>query len=699
MHTSQYIRWIIVLLMWIGGPSLLAQETLQQWEQQAENGTGLEKTKALNQLASAYVDANPDQCISYASLALAEANQLESQYMELGNADLRLPDILRAKADANYYLGRAYEVKSTNRKARRYYKEASRIARTANYDALGREAAAGIERTSGPMNPGGKVTNWTKNALDQLDEWVESGSVDEKVRNKTRGIVSSTLINLAKNAEANGNYPKAIQHYEDLVPYYESSQDTTQIQFVYEKLILLYGETGNVAKQGEYQAMIDAFVGAPPEERTLIAASKPEKPLTESVEELRDIAEEAEALVLESQQEQELQETGEQFLATAEQSARKGDYIESYNKIKQYAAYQQMLHEMETARRQDSMLLVSNLRELEQLRLTQELQTAQMKRNQSQRNWLLLSLSLILFIAGLSTYLFITKRNAHKETAQAFDALDDAHQQLKATQGQLVSAEKMASLGQLTAGIAHEINNPVNFISGNINPLKQDVQDLLTILNAYEQAARQFTSHAAFHQVDQLKEELEINYVTEEIVDLIEGIDEGAGRTAEIVKGLRTFARLDAEEWRSFDLHQGLDSTLALLKPQLGQVEILRDYAKVPEIEGFPGKINQVFMNILTNAIQAMPDGGLLHVITFPYPDEVEIRVRDTGKGIPEEVRNRIFEPFFTTKDVGEGTGLGLAISHGIIEQHHGRIEIESIDGQGTEVIIRLPIRQPVKES
>ena len=344
--------------------------------------------------------------------------------------------------------------------------------------------------------------------------------------------------------------------------------------------------------------------------------------------------------------------------------------------------------------RKDSLLISSKIQEVDKLLFQQALQEAEAEQLQATRTWLFVSLGLIVLIAALLTSLFLNKQKAHKRMKQAYDQLADTHSKLKSAQTQLVSAEKMVSLGQLTAGIAHEINNPVNFISGNITPLKHDVQDLLTVLNAYEQAIDQANLEERFESVEKLREELEIDYVTSEIEELLEGIDEGASRTTEIVKGLRTFARLDDGDWKRFDLHNGLDSTLALLKNRMDNIDLLKDYGNVPEIEGYPGKLNQVFMNLMNNAIQAMPEGGLIHLITYPYPDEIEIRIRDTGKGIPEEVRNRIFEPFFTTKDVGEGTGLGLSISHGIIQQHGGTIKIESQDGQGTEVIIRLPIHQ-----
>ncbi|MDP5169048.1 MAG: ATP-binding protein [Bacteroidia bacterium] len=258
----------------------------------------------------------------------------------------------------------------------------------------------------------------------------------------------------------------------------------------------------------------------------------------------------------------------------------------------------------------------------------------------------------------------------------------------------------MASLGQLTAGIAHEINNPVNFISGNLHPLREDLKDLLDMLALYEQTVQQQGFEAQFHEAMALRKRIDLDTVREEISELMNGIEEGASRTTEIVQGLRTFARMDGGEPQGFNLHQGLDSTLALLKNQMTNIEVIRDYGDLPELEGFPGRINQVMMNLFTNAVQAMPEGGWLRIKTAVEDDKsVSIAIQDTGKGMSEDIRQRIFEPFFTTKDVGEGTGLGLAISLGIVQQHGGNILIESQPGHGTLVVVRLPIRQAVKSS
>ncbi len=266
--------------------------------------------------------------------------------------------------------------------------------------------------------------------------------------------------------------------------------------------------------------------------------------------------------------------------------------------------------------------------------------------------------------------------------------LEEAFEVLKRTQSQLVQAAKMASLGQLTAGIAHEINNPINFVSGNINPLRKDLSDIRALLMEVKKGQKTSSELA------QLYREYDIDYLLEEIDQLAMGIEEGALRTKEIVAGLRNFSRLDEDTFKQADINEGINSTLALLRSAMrNKVEIHRDFGELPPVECLPGKLNQVFMNLLTNAIQAIEERGDIFITTKLVEDRVQISIRDTGHGMPPEVVERIFEPFFTTKDVGQGTGLGLSITYGIIQRHNGTIEVHSEPGKGTEFIIRIPIR------
>lgn len=268
---------------------------------------------------------------------------------------------------------------------------------------------------------------------------------------------------------------------------------------------------------------------------------------------------------------------------------------------------------------------------------------------------------------------------------------------LKQTQLQLVEKEKMASLGQLTAGIAHEINNPINFVSSNVNPLRLDLTDIKELLEKYRNIDINKDIDKQLSEINEFDEAIETDFLYEEIETLLNGIDEGAKRTKEIVIGLRNFSRLDENEFKRVDINESIDTTLMLLKNKIkNRINVHKNYCNEAEIECIPGKINQVFMNILTNATQAISEEGEIFITTICKTASIEIRIKDTGCGMTEEVKNRIFEPFFTTKDVGKGTGLGLSITYGIIEKHSGTIDVKSKAGEGSEFIITFPKNQVV---
>jgi signal transduction histidine kinase len=261
----------------------------------------------------------------------------------------------------------------------------------------------------------------------------------------------------------------------------------------------------------------------------------------------------------------------------------------------------------------------------------------------------------------------------HDEIERSREALANAYQELQSAQRQLLQSEKMASLGQLVAGVAHEINNPVSFIVGNLEPLQRRLASL--------------RDAAARHDDDKVIE------LADRVRSIFETIGRGAERTAGIVQDLRTFSRVGDAERESCDVHESIEVSLRLLKPKWSQrIEIERAYAELPPIHAVPGQINQVFMNIIGNACDAIGDRGTIRISTARDGDDVRISIADDGAGIPNEVLSRIFDPFFTTKRQGQGTGLGLSISHGIVEDHGGRIDVESRVGEGTTFTVRLPI-------
>ena len=291
-----------------------------------------------------------------------------------------------------------------------------------------------------------------------------------------------------------------------------------------------------------------------------------------------------------------------------------------------------------------------------------------------------------------------------EELVKTNENLSSAMDELKDAQIQLVDAEKMASLGQLTAGIAHEINNPINFVKSNIGPLQMDIDDLISIIDAYKPLhdipADEIPDK--LKEVKRLKDKIDIDYLKTEVENLVSGIRDGAERTVEIVKGLRTFSRLDEGEIKTVNIYEGLDSTIVLLRNMLNEnIIIEKDYQADGVIECFPGKLNQVFMNILSNAIHAIKLKGdrteknYIRIFSKVVDGMLELHIKDTGVGMPDEVRRKIFDPFFTTKEVGEGTGLGLSIVYKIIFMHFGKIDVQSSPGNGAEFIISLNYQLP----
>ncbi|AYZ64555.1 histidine kinase [Burkholderia multivorans] len=271
--------------------------------------------------------------------------------------------------------------------------------------------------------------------------------------------------------------------------------------------------------------------------------------------------------------------------------------------------------------------------------------------------------------------------------------------ELEETHVQLLQSEKLASIGQLAAGVAHEINNPIGFVSANLNTLKTWVRGLLDVVAAHEAA---LPRHDAETRVALTAAEraADIDYIRGEIATLIDESIDGTMRVRRIVQDLRDFSRPGSDEWSVVDIHAGLESTLNVVHNELKyKADVVREYGDVPRVECLPSQLNQVFMNLLVNAAQAIPGRGVITIRTTSDGDYVTIAISDTGKGMPPDVMRRIFDPFFTTKPVGQGTGLGLSVSHGIVERHRGVIDVTSEPGRGSTFSIRLPIRHARDEA
>ncbi len=320
-------------------------------------------------------------------------------------------------------------------------------------------------------------------------------------------------------------------------------------------------------------------------------------------------------------------------------------------------------------------------------------QLAEIERQKQFRKYMMLSFGLILILVLVILNRYYIKRRANIKLEKQKSELNNTLTELTQAQSQLVQSEKMASLGQLTAGVAHELNNPLNFITSSINPLQRNMDDLLALLCQYDSVIVEKELSDRFFKVGELKESMDYTFMIKETRALLKGISEGASRSEHIVKDLRTFSRMDENEFKGVNIHEGIDSTLLLLRNLMKDaITIHKNYGDIPPIECLPGKLNQVFMNILTNSVLAIEGKGDIFVNTCLVGENALISIRDTGKGMPPDVKEHIFEPFYTTRPVGKGTGLGLSISYSIIEEHNGKIEVISEVGLGSEFIITLPL-------
>ncbi|MEG4589785.1 ATP-binding protein [Microcoleus sp. MOSTC5] len=295
-----------------------------------------------------------------------------------------------------------------------------------------------------------------------------------------------------------------------------------------------------------------------------------------------------------------------------------------------------------------------------------------------------------------------------RQLNQQLQQLESTLEELHRTQSQMVHHEKMSALGQMVAGIAHEINNPVSFIYGNLSHLNDHIHDLLRLLDAYQ---KHYPNPSRSLQDD--LDDVDLNFLQEDLTKILKSMKMGTSRIRDIVVSLRSFSRLDHSEFKAVDIHEGIDNTLMILEhrlqaqPERPTIEVVREYGELPLVECYAGQLNQVFMNLLSNAIDALEDSNegrsfqdiadqpnrIWIMTTKTEQDWVQIAIADNGTGIPEKARSRLFDPFFTTKPVGKGTGLGLSISYQVVkEKHGGKLWCDSTLGEGTKFVIEIPI-------
>ena len=281
-----------------------------------------------------------------------------------------------------------------------------------------------------------------------------------------------------------------------------------------------------------------------------------------------------------------------------------------------------------------------------------------------------------------------------EELTHANAGLQQANRELADAHSQLLESERMASIGQLAAGVAHEINNPIGFVNANLGSVDGYLRRLLDLVAACEQHTTALAPEEQ-SKIESLRAAADLEFLKTDAFALVDESKSGLARVKKIVQDLRDFASLDTQEWQLADLRRGLESTLNLLQGRMANADLVKTFGDLPDVECLPSEINQVFMNLLLNAIEAIGHEGTITVATGTDDDGVWVEISDSGCGIAAEHMNRVFDPFFTTKPIGQGVGLGLSLSYGIVQRHHGRLSVASVPGQGTTFRIWLPLRQP----
>lgn len=688
-------RYLCVWLLLAAGP-VFGQQPTDDLEARFRSSSGLARVQLANQLASQKLEKSPGLAIRYASQALDEVKKIEQDM----KAARRNPDLLeedqevyipsgiltRAEANSNNLLGRAYRKQNDRKKAIEHFRRGYRFSRRAGY----REGESLAESQLRALDAGLGLGNL-------LDESLKSTGVRSTVKDATAEINVKYLESVAASNEEKGRFQMAIDNYSKTIRFYQDLDDSLKLAEIYARIASLQNELGETQKALVYYDLSDKMQGVKTINTVL---------LDKSLQELESarLALEAEMM---SDSTQAILFPDEDWLVVNPPNIDP-DFEQSPEFLESYERLREQLVRVKENRQTDSLVRailiqeqkdkIANLQRDREVQLLKMEQTeAEIQRREAIQYALIAGLVLILILAGVLIALFVIKRRSHNRLAKAYKKLDTAHEQLKATQIQLVEAEKMASLGQLTAGIAHEINNPLNFISGNIPPLKRDIDDLMQVIGAYEKAGSDIEQ---LKEANRIGDELEVEFVREEIDFLLQGMQEGANRTAEIVQGLKDFSRMGEDMPKPFSLHEGINHTLVLLKPDYeSRITIEKQYAEnLPEPVGLAGKINQVLVNVLNNAIESISGTGTITIETRAEKEFVRISIRDTGRGMGPEISKKAFDPFFTTKDVGQGKGLGLAICHGIIQRHQGDIRLDSRPGRGTLVEIELPLEPDTQQ-
>lgn len=662
------------------------------------------KLIALNDLTHALRNKFPDSALNYAQQAIQLAQQINHS-KELARTNQNIGNILIKK-------GKFTEAKE-------HYLAALQINRATG------DSLAVATNYQGLGNAYRRLGQYSK----ALAYHIRCKNIRETEGDSPRNIAYA-LLNIGNVYNSTKDYDKAIQHYQEVIRLYKGLNNWADIALVYNNIfavlyfqgrykealpyikraIVINDSLGNQLRVavghsnlGEVYAKMQQHEEAYSHTQKALSLYQllgDNNYIQSTLKSLGNLSldlkmpQEAvkylnQSLAL-AQANKNLENIRDTYLDLSETYASLNNYKEAYTAHQQFLTFKDSLEQIAAV---DELNRLKTQYETEKIEKENTALKEKQVRQIQQRNFLITGLILLGLLALIVFWAMLQRRKAYAKLQLQKEERDRLYEQLKDTQIQLLQSEKMASIGQLTAGIAHELNNPIGFVSANASALKRDIQELHQFNNLVKKLEEN-PSPENISAITLAYKELEIAYLDEELGELVDGIIRGSERTRDLITSLRTFSRNITEEFDPADIHEGLDSTLTILNSYLGnQITVHKDYGELPLIQCQITKLNQVFLNILNNAIQYIDGAGEIFIKTRLLADQqIEIRIKDTGKGMSEEIRKRIFDPFFTTKEVGKGTGLGLSISYSIIEQHKGNIEVLSTTGQGSEFIIKLPI-------
>ncbi len=641
----------------------------------------------------------------------------------------------RLKAPKAYSLAELFLKIGDNKKANEYAGEAITIDnRNPEYHYMKAKASLGLGQTIAAQNEINRARDGflsRNDALGEIKVDLIMGGIELERGNLKES--ENYLKKAERSLEIRSTNVLQKDLYTSMISLYNESKQTELANDYRNRLSSLNTSQARIDNSSKIDPTLEVLAQQYEDDALIQIEKNKNQQLSRQQEQLLTIDEERKVQLLEQQNKLQQQEVArknleaerarQQLLITQQQMARTKDQAE-LDRLQQLAELQRL--------REEEQKRALQLSENDRLILTQKakLQASQIEAEEQQKRFLLVILAIgLLFIAGLIILFYrtnksrklIAKQNhdlarqqkvirkanvqlnkAHETMRSALEKeqktraqLQDANEELKNTQVQLVQSEKMSSLGQLTAGIAHEINNPINFVFNGVHALQENFQEIVNFVDNYKRICEldDFEKIKKYNEVMKEDEDV-LDQLKEGTEELIQDISYGASRVAEIVNGLRTFSRHDEADVKSAHVQEFLESSLLILKNKYkNKVEIIKEIdPDLEPIDCFPGQLNQAFVNLIGNAIDAIEDTGTITLRSKNLDnDHIQIQVIDDGSGMTKEVMDQIFVPFYTTKDVGQGTGLGLAITHGIVEKHNGKITVDSEVGKGTTFTITLP--------